>query len=79
MVMYKIYKVRFQCESDENYPKDALHLYAEEKPAMKRNEVKQSNSKSPQALIQDAQNQKKTNTGGLAKLMKLKIGAKVII
>ena len=30
------------------------------------------------ALIQAAQNQKKTNTGGLAKLLKLKIDAKVM-
>ena len=30
-------------------------------------------------LIQAAQNQKQTNTGGLAKLLKLKIGAKVML
>ena len=27
---------RFICQSDENYPKDALHIYAENEPAMKR-------------------------------------------
>ena len=27
-------KARFLCESDENYPKDALHMYAENEPAM---------------------------------------------
>ena len=27
-------KARFMCESDENYPKDALHMYAENEPAM---------------------------------------------
>ena len=32
-------KARFICESDENYPKDALHMYAENGPAMKRNEA----------------------------------------
>ena len=26
-------------ESDENYPKDDLHMYAENEPAMKRNKV----------------------------------------
>ena len=26
-------------KSDENYPKDALHMYAENEPAMKRNEA----------------------------------------
>ena len=31
-------KSRFTQESDENYPKDALHMYAENEPAMKRNE-----------------------------------------
>ena len=36
------------------------------------------NYKYPLALIQTAQNQKQKNTGGLAKLLKLKIGAKVM-
>ena len=31
-------KARFIDESDGNYPKGALHLYAENEPAMKRNE-----------------------------------------
>ena len=39
MVMQKIFKARFAPESDENYPKAALHLYAENQPVMKRNEV----------------------------------------
>ena len=37
------------------------------------------NCKYPLALIQTAQNQKQTNTGRLAKLLKLKIGAKVML
>ena len=32
-------KVRFIHQSDENYPKDALHMYAENEPAIKRNEA----------------------------------------
>ena len=32
-------KARFIHGSDENYPKDALHSYAENKPAIKRNET----------------------------------------
>ena len=32
-------KARFICESGEKYPKDALHMYAENEPAMKRNEA----------------------------------------
>ena len=37
------------------------------------------NCKYPLALIETARNQKPTNTGGLAKLLKLKIGAKVML
>ena len=32
-------KAWFIHESDENYPKDALHMYAEKEPAMKRNDT----------------------------------------
>ena len=32
-------KARFIRESEEKYPKDALHMYAENEPAMKRNEA----------------------------------------
>ena len=32
-------KAIFIRESDENYPKDVLHIYAENQPAMKRNEA----------------------------------------
>ena len=32
-------KARFIYESDENYPKDALHMYAENEQGMKRNEA----------------------------------------
>ena len=39
----------------------------------------QDNCKYQLATIQAAQNQKQTNTGGLAKLFKLKIGAKVML
>ena len=89
----KLLKARFIHESDENYPKDALHMYAENEPAMKRNDVAlndvpgelytiEADDKIPDsckyslATIQAAQNQKQTNTGGLAKSLKLKIGAK---
>ena len=32
-------KARFIRESDENYPENALHMYVENKPAMKKNEA----------------------------------------
>ena len=35
----KMFKARFIHESDKNYPKDAFHKYAENVPAMKRNEA----------------------------------------
>ena len=35
----KLLKVRFTHESDENYPKDALHMYEENKHAVKRNDA----------------------------------------
>ena len=86
-------KARFISESDENYPKDALHIYAENEPAMKRNEAVLNdlpdqlytieanykipeNCKYPLVLIQTAQNQKQTNTRGLAKFLKLKLAQK---
>ena len=89
-------KVRFICESDENYPKVALHKYAQNKLDMKRNEAVLNElpgdfytiethdkipdiCKYPLALIQADQNQKKTNTRGLAKFLRLKICAKVVL
>ena len=35
----KLLKVRVISESDVNYPKDVLHMYTENKPAMERNEA----------------------------------------
>ena len=35
----KLRKARFIHESDENYPKDSLHMYAANEPAVKRNEA----------------------------------------
>ena len=89
-------QARFVRESDENYPKNALQIHAENEPAMKKNETVLNelpgerytteandklpdNYKYPLALIQAAQNQKQKNTGGLAKMLKLKIGAKVMV
>ena len=90
----QLLKARFVCDSDENYyPKDALHMYEENKPAIGRNEAVLNNlpgenytveaddkildnCKYPLPMILAAQNQKPTNTGGLAKL---KIGAKVML
>ena len=88
-------KARFICESVENYPKDALHMYAENEPAMKRNEAVlndlpgqlytiEANNKIQQNIkifkyFDNCKYQKQTNTGGLAKLLKLKIDAKAML
>ena len=89
-------KARFIRESEVNYPKDALHMYAENESAMKRNEAVlnelprehytiEVNDKIPDnckcllELIQAAHIQKQTNTGDLAKSLKLRIGAKVML
>ena len=86
----KLLKARLIHESDENYPVDALHMYAMNEQAMKRNEAVLNNlpgelytieaddkildnCKYPLALIEADQDQKPTNTGGLAKLLKLKM------
>ena len=34
-----VLKARFICESDEDHQKDALHMYAQNEPAMKNNEA----------------------------------------
>ena len=91
----QLFRARSVCDSDENcYPKDTLQMYAENEPAIGRNEAALNNlpgelytieadnkipdnCKYPLAKILAAQNLKQTNTGGLAKLIKLKIGAKV--
>ena len=46
---------------------------------IKANDKFTDNYKHPSALIQAVQNQKQTNAGGLAKLLKLKIHAKVTL
>ena len=83
-------------ESDENYPKYALHIHAKNEPAMKRNEAVLDDllgelnkteafnkipdiCKYPLTTIQAVQNQKQTSTEGLAKLLKFKIGAKIML
>ena len=66
-------------------------MYAENEPVLKRNNVPDElytreadgkipyNCKYPLVTIQATQNQKQTNTGGLAKFLKFKTGAKVML
>ena len=83
----KLLKARYIYESHEQYPKDALHMYAENEHDVKRNEavlhVLSGDIYTIEAIIQSAQNLKQTNAGvvkvlnKVTKLLKLKIGAKV--
>ena len=92
----KLLKARFIHESDENYPKNVLHMYAENEPAMKKNDAVLNylsgklyttetydkipdNWKYPLTTIQAVQNQKETNTVGLANFLKLNIGSKKML
>lgn len=70
----KLLKARFIRASNDNYSNDTLHMYAQNEPAMKRNETLNGlpgelynievnykvlgNCKYPLGLIQTAQNQK---------------------
>ena len=66
--------------SDQNnsenghFSRSAGDLYAKE-----ANEKSPDNCKYPAALLQAAQNQKQTNAEGLAMLLKLKIGLKIML
>ena len=87
---------RFIEESDINYPKNALHMYAENYPTVKHNRkildklpsktytisaIDQipNDCKYPATLISLAQNKKQSETGGLAKCLEIKVGAKVMV
>ena len=59
--------------------KAVLNDFADQFYTIEAIEKISDNCKYPLALFQTAQNQKQTNTGGLAKLLKLKIGAKVML
>ena len=94
-VVENLVKTRFKNESNENYPKDALYMYAENQLAIKSNEAflnalpgelytTEADDKIPNnckylVTTQAAQSRKQTNTGGLVYLLKLKIDAKVIL
>ena len=56
-----------------------LNEFSGELYIIKANDKIPDNFKYPLALKQATQNQKQTNTGGLTKLMKLKIGVKVML
>ena len=86
----KSLKTRFIYESDENSPKGALHMYAVKGLAVKRNEAVlhdlcdalcaiEINGKTPDNFNNSWCSKSKANQQSLAKLLKLKVDAKVVL
>ena len=89
-------KARFMEKSDENYPHNSLHIFAENIPVNAHNRTFLENLPGqlhqiesiddipcnctyPQEVIAAAQNRKQTDTGGLAKVLELKVGARIML
>ena len=76
----KLLKARFTHDSDKNYLKDGLHIFAENKLVVNKLSFTwqklmikiPDNCKYPLEAIHAAQNQKQTNIGDLTKLLTLK-------
>ena len=90
----QILKSRFIKENDPSYPKEAIHIWAENRPASDHNNNMLKNidtleheilsiDKIPEnissSLIDSVYNRSQMETGGLAEKLKLKINAKVMI
>ena len=89
-----ILSTRMITYDSSNYPHDALHLFAENAPVLEHNERKlldidmpmfvinaldQIPRDVPTSLLESALGRKQSETGGLARVLKLKVGAKVMI
>ena len=89
-----ILKSRFISRNNPDYPIAALHLFAENKPALEHNQsmldqiegasilinaIDELPKNVSHKLIELAQNRKQTETGGLANKLTLKMGAKVML
>ena len=85
---------RFINENEPHYPHHALHLFAENAPVIAHNERKLNDidlplftinaideipRDTPISLVTDALNRKQNETGGLARVLKLKVNAKIMI
>ena len=90
----ELLKSRFISKDSPDYPVDALHLFAENKPVLKHNEamlekvpgtpylinaIDELPKNVSTSLIELAQNRKQTETGGLATKLIIKLGAKVML
>ena len=89
-----ILKSRFINQNDPNYPIDAIHIFAENKPANRHNENMLNTNENvlytipavdgipknvSQAQINRALNKNQSETGGLAAILMLKVNARVML
>ena len=86
-------KARFINESDSDYPRNVLHMYAENQPTILQNQIilddlpgeiysVEAQDRVFQIIASiphTKENRKQAETGGLAKSLQLKIGAKVML
>ena len=90
----KLLKSHFIKLNDDNYPHDALHIFAENKPCQEHNRnMLNSNQNSLRSIsaiddlpkkvskdvIEKALNRNQSETGGLAKILEIKINARVML
>ena len=87
-------KSRFIKENDDNYPSDALHIFAENKPCQEHNQKMLSSNENnlrsistidglpknvSKDVIERALNRNQTETGGLARTLEIKVDARVML
>lgn len=91
----KILKSRFISTDNVDFPHDALHLFAENAPSKLHNDTRLENNENHLFLIaaidelpkekiapnalQRALNKSQTETGGLARILDIKVGARVML
>ena len=85
---------RFISKNDHSFPVEALHIFAENKPAQRHNDymlnhldhslfkiaaIDEMPQNTSQSDISKALNRKQSETGGLARILNLKLGARVML
>ena len=90
----KLFKSKFVMKEDQNYPHQAIHIWAENAPVNQHNAVMLSNVNNqlfclnaidilpknvPMSVITKTLNRSQMETGGLARLLELKVDARVML
>ena len=90
----KLLKSKFVMKEDQNYPHQAIHIWAENAPVNQHNSVMLSNVNNqlfclnaidilpknvPMSVITKTLNRSQMETGGLARLLELKVDARVML